>query len=651
MRGASPDPFKEMLQGLNPEQCEAVTHFQGPLLIIAGVGSGKTRVITHRIAYLIGNYGVPPQQILGVTFTNKAAEEMRERVECLVGERKTPWIKTFHSTCAQILREHIHLLGYERNFTILDERDSRELLAGVMKDLKIEQFSPALIGSFIERAKDELRGPAEFLHHYGGRLDDHLLEVIYDVYKRYQQALQWSNSLDFADLILLTVRLFRENLELLNLYRERFRFILIDEYQDINYAQYIFARLLAERYEDICVVGDDDQAIYSWRGADPSWLLRFEEDFPRAKVVRLRLNYRSPGRVLRAAQTLIRNNELRKEKELEAIKEEGLPIRLYAARDELDEAGYIAAEIERLWRVEEIELGKIAVLYRVNTLSRVLEEALIAQGIPYEVVRGLRFYERMEVKDLISYLRLIVNPADDLSLLRIINRPRRGLGEGTVAAIKAYARRKGIPLWEGLIAVAAEGSLGTARTARLREFAELIEGLRLRADELGPRGLAEEVLERTGYLKDLQDDPEAEERLGNIEELIGQLREYASLEGFLEGLALVSDVDGYSGSGERVTLMTLHVAKGLEFAVVFIIGLEEGLLPHARAIQEGQVEEERRLIYVGMTRAKERLYLSYAVQRSLYGSYMQSPPSRFLAELPQAELEGLALGLRSGHGF
>jgi DNA helicase-2/ATP-dependent DNA helicase PcrA len=518
-----------------------------------------------------------------------------------------------------------------------------------MKELEIGQFNPSLVGSFIERAKDELLGPDGFLRRYAGRLDDYLLEVIYNVYKRYQEILERSNSLDFADLIRLTVRLLRENLQVLELYRERFRFILIDEYQDINYAQYIFARLLAERYGNICVVGDDDQAIYGWRGADPGWLLRFEEDFPKAKVVRLRLNYRSPRRILRAAQTLIENNELRKEKELEAIKDEGPPIRLYAALDGLDEAHYVAAEIERLRQIEGVELGEIAVLYRVNTLSRAMEEALVAHGIPYEVVRGLRFYERMEVKDLICYLRLVVNPADELSLLRVINRPRRGIGKRTIATIQSSAEREGLSLWEALERSCDDAptpnAINTATRKRLKEFVLLIEELRLRTGELGPDELAEEILERTGYLESLQSDPAAEERLGNIKELLGQLRGYRSLEEFLEGVALLSEADYESPEG-RVALMTLHAAKGLEFDVVFIIGLEEGLLPHSRAIQEGGVEEERRLAYVGMTRAKQRLYLSFAVQRSLYGSLMENPPSRFLAELPQGELEGFALGLR-----
>lgn len=635
----------EILAGLNPEQLEAVTHFEGPLLIIAGAGSGKTRVITHRMAYLIGNHGILPERILGVTFTNKAAEEMRTRVERLLGERKVPWIRTFHSTCARVLRQWAHLLpGYDQSFTILDDQDSRELLATAIKELNgsEEQFSTSMIGSLIERAKDELLGPEEFLHRYAGRLDDHLLERVYPTYKGYQQALERSNSLDFADLIRLTVQLLQENLELLDIYRQRFQFILVDEYQDINYAQYIFARLLSERYENICVVGDDDQAIYGWRGADPSWLLRFEEDFPRAKVVRLKFNYRSPGRVLRAAQTLIRHNPLRQEKGLQTLKEDGHPLQIYAALDERDEANYIAMEIERLWKIEGIEPGKMALLYRVNTLSRALEEALIARGIPYKVVRGLRFYERMEVKDLISYLRLIVNPVDELSLLRALNRPRRGLGKETVAAIKSRSRKEGLSLWEGLQAVADEGSLGAVRTAQLQGFVAMLE--ELRASRLCPAELAEEILVRTGYLETLQGESTAEERRGNIKELLGQLGDLKTLEelgDFLEGLALVSDADSYTDDRWQVALMTLHVSKGLEFEVVFIIGLEEGLLPHARVIREGRVEEERRLIYVGMTRAKERLYLSYAAQRSLYGTISQSPPSRFLGEIPQVELDGI----------
>lgn len=628
------------LQGLNPEQLEAVTHFQGPLLVIAGAGSGKTKVITHRIAYLIGHHRVRPEAILGVTFTNKAAEEMRTRVERLlgVGEDRVPWIKTFHATCARILRDWAHLVERGKNFTILDEEDSHALLSEIIKELELEPLSPALLAQLIERAKDNLLEPAEFRRRYEGRLDDSLLEAVYTVYKRYEQALERGNSLDFADLIRLTVRLFREEPRVLGRYQERFRFILVDEYQDINYAQYILTKLLAERHENICVVGDDDQAIYSWRGADPSWLLRFEEDFPEAKVVRLRLNYRSPGRVLRAAQALIRNNELRKEKELATIKGDGLPLRLYAAVDGLDEAQYVATEIERLRRVEGLKLGEIAVLYRVNTLSRALEETFLRFGIPYEVVHGLRFYERREVKDLIAYLRLIINPADELSLLRALTCPRRGIGERTIEALRGQAAREGLTLWEALERVSREdgkGSpIGPGARKRLREFVELIASLR--ESGLAPSELAREVLDRTGYLRSVEGE---EERLGNIQEVLGQLREYGSLEEFLEGVALASEADGYSGEEGRVALLTLHAAKGLEFEAVFLIGLEEGLLPHLRAIEEGKIEEERRLLYVGMTRAKRRLYLSFAAHRSLYGTVLFNHPSRFLAELPKEELE------------
>lgn len=629
------------LQGLNQEQLEAVTHFQGPLLIIAGAGSGKTRVITHRIAHLIGYHRVRPEEILGVTFTNKAAEEMRTRVEQLLVESQAPWIKTFHATCARILRDWAHLVRrgerLTRNFTILDEDDSLDLLGEIVKDQGLEPLSPALLAQLIERAKDNLLEPDGFLRRYEGRLDDGLLEGAYTAYRRYEQALERSNSLDFGDLIRLTVRLFREEPRVLSHYQERFKFVLVDEYQDINHAQYIFTKLLAGRDGNICVVGDDDQAIYSWRGADPSWLLRFEEDFPRAKVVRLRLNYRSPGRVLRAAQALIRHNELRKEKELLPVKGEGPPLHLYGAVDGLDEAQYVAMEIERLRRVEGLQFGEIAVLYRVNTLSRALEETFLRFGIPYEVVRGLRFYERMEVKDLIAYLRLIVNPSDELSLLRALARPRRGIGEKTIEALRSYAAREGLTLWEALAPSSrGDGSpLSPGVRKRLKEFVELITTLR--ESNLPPSELARELLDRTGYLRSLEGE---EERLGNIQEVLGQLREYKSLEEFLEGVALASEADGYSGEEGRVALLTLHAAKGLEFGVVFLIGLEEGLLPHLRAIEDGEIEEERRLLYVGMTRAKRRLYLSYAAQRSLYGTVLFNPPSRFLAELPKEELEG-----------
>jgi len=643
--------MSKLLKDLNPYQREAVEHFEGPLLILAGAGSGKTRVITYRIAYLIKERQIHPSNILGLTFTNKAAGEMQARVERLIGAKSAPWIKTFHSTCARILREHIAKLSpsYNDNFTILDEDDQREAIAEAMQQLDIptEQFSPQMIATLIDRAKDDLISPEEFALQRSRIMDGFLLEIAARVYKRYQRMLERSNAVDFGDLIRLTVQLFWDRLKILNLYRDRFRFILIDEYQDTNYAQYIFSRLLAEKYENICVVGDDDQAIFGWRGADPTNILRFEEDFPQAKVVELKRNYRSTKRILRVASAIIQHNYTRKPKELHTLRQEGERITLYSAANERDEAEYIASEIRRLWKTEGVKLNDIAVLYRVNTLSRVLEEALIRWQIPYEVVRGLRFYERMEIKDILAYLRFILNQADELSLLRILNRPRRGLGKKTVAAIQSYARHKGLSLWEGLRKLTEEESLlNGGQVRRLREFIELIADCKERAKELTVSELTEHLLERTGYLQDLAgNELEAEERLGNIKELLSQMCQFAqtksgssSIREFLEEIALFSEADGYSGEEGRVALMTLHSAKGLEFSHVFIAGLEENLLPHSRSIKEGQLEEERRLCYVGLTRAKERLYLSYAVQRSLYGTILLNKPSRFIGEMPPEDL-------------
>ncbi len=636
-----------IVKDLNPYQREAVTHFEGPLLIIAGAGSGKTRTITHRIAYLMAHYKVPPHQILGVTFTNKAAQEMKCRVERLVGTHQTPWIKTFHATAAAILREQIHHLGgnYTQNFTILDEDDSRAALVQTIKELGYsdEGLSPDFVAHVIERAKDELIGPEEFASRRVGVFDSYLLELLDRIYKHYQRRLQSSNALDFADLIRLTVRLFHERLDILNHYRDRFRFLVIDEYQDTNYAQYIFSRLLAEKYENICVVGDDDQAIFGWRGADPTNIFKFEHDFPNCKVVQLKSNYRSTARILRAASAVIQNNQLRKPKELMAERPEGERLSLYYARDEHDEANFVAQQIWELWHSHGVSLKQIAVLYRVNTLSRVLEESLIRWNIPYEIVRGLKFYERAEIKDLLAYLRVLSNPYDDLSLLRIVNKPRRGIGDKTVATLQRQARARGYSLWEAIAQASENGDLGSSTRTRLTEFFALMNSLQDYAATHSPSELAEELLRRTGYLTELQADGlESEERLGNIREFVGYLKEFeqrGDLRDFLEELALMAEADTYSGSHERVALMTLHSAKGLEFDYVFLVALEENILPHARSIREGTLEEERRLFYVGLTRAKERVYLSLTNQRSLYGSVLFNAPSRFIEELPQEDLE------------
>jgi DNA helicase-2/ATP-dependent DNA helicase PcrA len=618
--------MSEILRGLNLYQREAVTHFEGPLLILAGFGSGKTRVITHRIAYLIKEYGVPPDNILGVTFTNKAAEEMKRRVEKLLSSNAIPQIKTFHSACAQILRSHIsHIPPYNENFSILDEDDQRQLIAGCMKELDIpEQFSPQVIATMISRAKDNLISDEDFPQKVGG--DG--VEVVSIIYKRYQQKLKQTNALDFGDLIRLTVQLFWDNLEVLNYYRDMFRFILIDEYQDTNFSQYILSRLLAEKYENICVVGDDDQAIFSWRGADPSNIFRFERDFPKAKVVKLKRSYRSTKRILRAARALIKNNPLRKEKSLQAVREEGELICLHQAASERDEAIFVAEEIKRL-KSKGVNLNEIAVLYRVNTLSRLIEETLIRYQIPYEMVRGTRFYERMEVKDLLAYLRLILNLKDDISLRRILNKPSRGIGEKTQEAIEALAKKRGISWWEAL----QEKEIKTSAVAK---FISTIEDIQKKEKEVEVGELGEYVLQRTGYLKYLREFDE--ERVGNVEELIGQMRESVDLGDFLEKVALVSDVDSYTGK-RGVALLTLHSAKGLEFDYVFIIGMEEGLLPHSRSVREGSIDEERRLCYVGLTRAKEKVYLTCANQRSLYGGVSFNAPSRFIKEIPPQEIE------------
>jgi DNA helicase-2/ATP-dependent DNA helicase PcrA len=645
--------MSRVLESLNPEQREAVTHIEGPLLILAGPGSGKTKVITHRIAYLL-EQGIPPSHILGVTFTNKAAEEMRSRVEALLGAAAPlPWIHTFHAACARLLRAHISQLSprYNSSFSILDEGDQHEVITQAVKELDIdsEEIHPAKCAFYIERAKDELIGPDEFKEKYARRLlREQDREQVADVYRRYQKLLETSNALDFADLLRLTVRLFQERLDLLHQYRERFRYLLIDEYQDINHAQYVFARLLAERSGNLAVVGDEDQAIFSWRGSDPAYILRFTRDFPNARVIELSRHYRWPqgDRIFKAARQLIVQNTQRvKSKHWARIQGQGEPIRLYAARDERDEAQAVAQEITHLWQVQGMDLSQIAVLYRVNTLSRVLEEALIRGGIPYEIVRGLRFYERREIKDLLAYLKFLVNPQDEISLRRALARPRRGVGEATITRLQRLAAQESCSLWEAMKRVAAppESARKGPQAQALGEFVSLMEELRELGRSVAPVELAQAVLDRTGYLSELLRSPESEERWGNLREFLGQMREYErsggeGLTGFLEHVALLSDVDRYSAESGRVALMTLHASKGLEFECVFVVGLEEHLLPHARSLAEDTMEEERRLLYVGMTRARRRLYLSFAHQRYLHGDLKLNGPSRFLLELPAEDM-------------
>lgn len=629
------------------EQKKAVKHSQGPLLVLAGAGSGKTRVITHRIAYLIKKYGVLPSQIMGVTFTNKACDEMKIRVEKLLrSDLDGLWIKTFHAACARILREsgNISLLSphYNSSFTILDEVDQRKVVKQTMEELDIspDHFSPSQAAKTINRLKNDLISPTNFSSKVSGAKDNFWNEVIALVYEDYQGKIRENNALDFGDLLRLTVELFQNNLELLRRHRQRFKFILIDEYQDINYAQYIFSQALAEEHENICVVGDDDQSIFGWRGADPTNILKFEEDFPDVTIIKLCQNYRSTGKILHVASSVIKNNLGRKEKELFTNRKGGKEVQIYRARDEKEEASYVTSEIKMLKDSGRTNLSEIAILYRINTLSRSMEEALIRGGIPYEIVRGVGFYRRMEVKDILSYLRAILNPANDLSILRIFNKPKRGLGKKTENMVKKYAKKHGLSFWSGAVEMVQEGN-HLKQSKRLKEFVKLLEDLRARKGQKVSE-VTGAILDKTGYIDYLRGtftEEETEERVGNIRELIGQMQEFEvengeGIEHFLENVALVSDIDCFNDRDDRVSLMTLHSAKGLEFDHVFMVGMEENLLPHSRSITEEQVEEERRLCYVGITRAKERLWLTYVGKRSLYGGKMYNPPSRFFDEMP-----------------
>jgi len=649
------DAVGAILDPLNAEQRQAVSHAEGPVLVLAGPGSGKTRVVTHKVAYLLAQ-GIPPRQVLGVTFTNKAAEEMKTRVEELLGGRHvTPWISTFHATGARILREHVHQLDprYGRHFTILDESDQRDVIRRAIKelDLSSEEIKPAMVSGVIGRAKDDLIGPDQFKAQNAGHFDGYILEVIDRIYRRYQEILRTSNALDFADLIRLTVRLFQERLDILQGYRERFRYVLVDEYQDINHAQYVLVHQLAENATSLTVVGDEDQAIFSWRGSNPDYILRFERDFPGAAIVELRQHYRWPqgDRIFRAARNVIAHNASRAKKGDAHFRGEGDPIRYLLARDEREEALAVADEIIRLW-TDGVGLDRIAVLYRVNSLSRVLEEGLLYRRLPYQVVRGLRFYDRREIKDVLAYLKVLVNPDDEVNLLRALERPKRGIGATTIGKLQQAAAQRQDTLWAAMKDVAENGSdaLGGRPTKAVSEFVQLLDGLREGAAAQPPADVAQAVLERSGYWADLLQDANAEERTDNVREFLGQMSEHQSnheeptLAGFLEEVALLTDADRFEDEGERVALMTLHTSKGLEFDYVFMIGVEENLIPHSRSVSEGNLEEERRLFYVGMTRARQRLYLSLAHQRTLYGSLTLNGPSRFFQELPEEDLESVA---------
>jgi DNA helicase-2/ATP-dependent DNA helicase PcrA len=631
----------DLLAGLNPVQTRAVTHPDGPLLIVAGAGSGKTRVLTHRIAWLIAEQGVSPFEILAITFTNKAAQEMRERVEQLVGPvARRMWVSTFHAACVRMLRRDASRLGYKGNFTIYDQADAVRLTGYVIRDLNFDskKFPPRAIHALISTAKNEL---IDF-ETYSSRARTVMERRVAEIYREYQHRLLGANAMDFDDLLLVAVNLLQACPDVLEYYQHRFRHVLVDEYQDTNRAQNELILLLAGAHHHVSVVGDSDQSIYRWRGADIRNILQFEEAFPDATVVVLEQNYRSTQTILDAANAVISNNAMRKPKALWTEQGSGAAVERFHAEDEHDEGRWLAAEIANLHRgrvagAGAYEWGDIAVFYRTNAQSRAVEEELVRRDIPYTVVGGPRFYERAEIKDLLAYLRAIANPADEVSLKRIINVPKRGVGETSVARLDRFAQQHNIPFAEAIVQADAAGVSGKA-LAGLADLRKLLDDLRAqRAEGTGPAGLLEAVLNRTGYLEALEAEHtiEAAGRIENLEELIGAAHEADTLDAFLEEVSLVADADEVEGDSSRVTLMTLHTAKGLEYPVVFIVGMEDGVFPHLRSLGEPEeMEEERRLAYVGITRARERLYLSHAWCRNLWGQTQYNSPSRFLSEIP-----------------
>jgi DNA helicase-2/ATP-dependent DNA helicase PcrA len=646
------DPAR-ILHDLNPPQREAVTLTEGPVLVLAGAGSGKTRVIAHRIAHLLGVGGVHPRQVLAVTFTNKAAGEMRRRVETLLAGSglEPPLIATFHATCVRILRTHVRHLGWPSHFVIYDEDDRLAVVKECMRELDMDERSttPGTLVHRLSHAKNQMLGADDVARMARDPRD----EAVAAVYRRYQARLAQAGALDFDDLLLLTVRLFEQAPEVLEWYRGLWRYVLIDEYQDTNRAQYRIVRLLTERHRNLCVVGDPDQSVYRWRGADLRNILDFERDHPGTRVIRLEQNYRSTKRVLRIASSVIANNLDRKDKSLWTENDEGAPAMLYRAWDEHEEANFVAQTIGRLCD-EGADYAGLAVFYRTNAQSRVLEDALRRAAIPYAIVGGVRFYERKEVRDALAYLRLVVNPADDVACRRAIAAPSRGIGRTTLGRLAEVAAADGRSL---LAACATPPADVTGKPRRaLEQFAGLLRSLAARRTAVAVPAFVDEVLDASGYREALRQErsAEAEGRLENLDELIAAAEDYQataeapSLEGFLDTVALVSDVDELDGDVRGVTLMTLHSAKGLEFPVVFMTGLEEGVFPHVRSLNDREeLEEERRLCYVGLTRARERLYLSYAVHRRLHG-YGVSEPSRFLMEVPEDELTVLNAGPRPG---
>ena len=639
--------MQDILKGLNDKQYEAVVNTEGPCLVIAGAGSGKTKVLTHKIAYLIGEKQVLPWNILAITFTNKAANEMKERIANLVGDvAKDIWMGTFHSICVRILRRFIDRIGFDSSFIIFDTSDQRTLVKACVKSIGLDDkmFTDRSVLSEISNAKNEMLDPEQYTVRANG---DFRKEKIALVYEMYQKRLKENNAIDFDDIINYTIKILMDNPDILEYYSDKFKYVLVDEYQDTNKAQFTLVTLLASKNGNITVVGDNDQGIYSFRGADISNILNFERDFPGTKIIKLEQNYRCTGNILKAANAVIKNNEVTYKKELWTENEIGNLPTVYSANNEYDEGTYIAQQIEHLRREEYYKYSDFAVLYRMNTQSRAIEEILRRESIPYKIIGGLKFYERKEIKDIISYLRLIQNPADNLSLKRIINEPKRGIGKTSLDKIEEISNNSGVPMYE-IIEHADQFGLNRV-FLNSREFVNTIEELRAKKDNMKISDLIKETLKKSGYTKALENENtiEAENRIENLDEFLTVAIEFEDesadnkLSDFLEGITLSSDIDNMEETEETVTLMTLHSAKGLEFPVVFLVGMEEGIFPGYKSIGEPkELEEERRLCYVGITRAKEHLFLTCSKQRTIFGSTSCNQVSRFLKEIPSDLLDG-----------
>lgn len=641
--------MNSLLTGLNKEQQQAVQHTEGPLLILAGAGSGKTKVLTVRIAHLLAQ-GVNPYEILAITFTNKAAKEMKSRVEGLVGDVATRiWLSTFHSFCAKFLRFELdNFLGYNSNFTIYDTSDSQAVIKAALKALNLDdKYYPvgAMIGA-ISDAKNKLLFASDFRK----QARDFYQQKVADVYEYYERELRKNNALDFDDLLLVAVKLLQSNEAVLDKYSKRFRYVMIDEYQDTNHAQYLLAKLLASHWKNIAVVGDADQSIYAWRGADIQNILDFEKDYPNCTSIKLEQNYRSTKIILDAANAVIENNEGRPKKNLWTDKTEGAKIQHFTAQSEHEEAAFIGDTIAKKHDIHGVPYGDMAILYRTNAQSRVLEEALIKRALPYTMVGGTKFYDRKEIKDVLAYLRVLYNPFDDLSLLRIINVPKRSIGATTVAKLQDYARANGTSLFMTLTQLHLVDTIKGKTKEKLEEFGILIFTLVAEMEDKTVLDILESILDRTGYLAQLEEstDPQDQARAENIGELLSVAKDFqdtnpnGTVEDFLEQVALVNDVDSFEQEESKVTLMTLHAAKGLEFPIVFLGGLEEGLFPHSRTLMNPEeIEEERRLAYVGITRAEKELYISNATTRTVFGRTSSYLPSRFIDEIPEELVDGL----------